>query len=56
MALAWRLGEEYQVYDFPLGGMAPLLLTAVWAAWDSSRIDIRRYKTQLANDPFMVPS
>ena len=29
-------------------------LSAVWAAWDSARIGLLRYRSQMANDPVMV--
>jgi hypothetical protein len=29
-------------------------LSAIWAAWDSSRIGLLRYRSQMANEPVMV--
>ena len=28
--------------------------SSIWAAWDSSRIGLRRYKSQMANGPVVV--
>lgn len=29
-------------------------LSSIWAAWDSSRIGLHRYRSQMANEPVMV--
>ena len=31
-----------------------MVLSSVWAAWDSHAIGITRYKTQMANEPVIV--
>ncbi len=29
-------------------------VTSLWVAWDSARVRVRRYKTQMANEPMMM--
>jgi len=40
--------EEWWAGLIVLGGIS------LWVAWDSTRIGIRNYRTQLANDPVML--
>jgi len=35
-------------------GLIVVGLSSIWAAWDSSRIGLRRYKSQMANEPVVV--
>lgn len=35
-------------------GIIVVGLSSVWAAWDSSRIGLHRYQSQMANEPVVV--
>lgn len=38
----------------PWSGIIMVGLSSIWAAWDSSRIGLHRYKSQMANEPVVV--
>jgi len=35
-------------------GLIVVGLSSIWAAWDSARIGLHRYKSQMANEPVVV--
>ena len=42
------------VFKSPYTPFAFTGAAAIWAAWDSSRIGLQRYRSQMANEQFMV--
>ncbi len=36
------------------GSVIMVAVTSLWVAWDSARVRVRRYKTQMANEPMMM--
>ena len=36
------------------GSVIMVAVTSLWVAWDSARVRVRQYKTQMANEPMMM--
>ena len=57
IALAATLGL-FAVSLFASSGLGVMLgivvASALWAAWDSARMRVQLYKTQMANEPVMI--
>ena len=53
MGLMWIFGKDGELFGscVVVGIMAA---SSVWAAWDSNGICVRRYRTQMANEPVVV--
>ena len=45
----WLAGDLYV-------GLGIIGASSLWAAWDSARVRVHLYRTQMANEPFMILS
>ena len=51
LGLSWIVGQSLRTW---YASLIVIALSSIWAAWDSGRIRLQHYKTQMANEPFVV--